>query len=63
MDISSQGGKLGVILKGEMKAVLFHKNHEKKEVCYPLSTGFLFLVENSVKKAWTFHLSFVVIDG
>ena len=63
MDISSQGGKLGVILKGEMKAVLFHKNHEKKEVCYPLSTGFLFLVENSVKKAWMFHLSFVVIDG
>ena len=30
MDISSQGGKLGVILKGEMKGVLFHKSHEKK---------------------------------
>lgn len=32
MDISSQGGKLGVIPKGEMERVLFHKNHEKKEV-------------------------------
>lgn len=50
MDISSQGGKSGVIPKGEMERVLFHKNHEKKEVVYPLSTGFLFLEENSVKK-------------
>ena len=46
-----------------MEGVLFHKNHEKKEVFYPLSIGFLFLEENSVKKAWTFRLSFVVIDG
>ena len=32
MDISSQGGKLGVIPKGEMERELFHKSHEEKEV-------------------------------
>ena len=63
MDISFQEDKLGAILKGEMERALFHKNHEKKEVFHPLLSRFLFLEENSLKKAWKFHLSSVVIDS